>query len=49
MPRIRINVKFGETKVLVPVGEGDITVDELIVKAIEKYRKAKKLVSVKVE
>ena len=43
--RIRINVKFGDTKVLVPVGEGNITVEELIAKAIEKYRKFMKLVS----
>lgn len=43
--RMRINVKFGETKVLVPVGEGNITVEELISKAIEKFRKVKKLVS----
>ena len=43
--RIRINVKFGDTKVLVPVGEGNITVEELITKAIEKFRKVKKLVS----
>ena len=43
--RIRINVKFGDTKVLVPVGEGNITVEELISKAIDKFRKVKKLVS----
>lgn len=43
--RMRINVKFGETKVLVPVGEGNITVEELISKAIDKFRKVKKLVS----
>lgn len=38
-------MKFGDTKVLVPVGEGNITVEELISKAIEKFRKVKKLVS----
>ena len=43
--RIRVNVKFGETKVLVPCGDGSISVKEMIDKAIDKFRKLKKLVS----
>ena len=43
--RVRINVKFGETKVLVPCGDGSITVNEMIEKAIDRFKKAKKLVS----
>lgn len=42
--RIRVNAKFGDTKLLVPCGEGDITVEELIEKAIGRFRKHKKLV-----
>lgn len=42
--RLRISVKFGETKLLVPCGDGAITVDELIEKAIGRYKKHKKMV-----
>lgn len=43
--KIRIHVKFGETKVLVPCGDGGIPISEMVDKAIGKYKKAQKLVS----
>lgn len=43
--KIRIHVKFGETKVLVPCGDGGITISDMVDKAIGKYKKAQKLVS----
>ena len=43
-PRLRISVNFGETKLLVPCGDGSITIEDLIVKAIERYKKNKKMV-----
>ena len=45
MSRIRINVSFGETKVLVGCGEGNLTVDELVSQAIVKFKKRMKMVS----
>lgn len=46
MSRIRINVSFGDTKVLVGCGEGSLTVDELINQGIVKFKKRMKMVSV---
>ena len=46
MSRIRINVSFGETKVLVGCGEGNLTVDELVSQAIVKFKKRMKMVSI---
>ena len=45
---MRIQVQFGETQVLVPCGDGKITVSELVEKAIVRYRKVTNRVSVKV-
>ena len=42
---MRIQVLFGETQVLVPCGDGKITVGELIEKAITRYRKVTNKVS----
>ena len=44
--KLRIHVKFGDTKVLVPCGDGSIPISEMVEKAIGKYKKAKKLVSI---
>ena len=43
---MRIQVQFGETQVLVPCGDGKITVSELVEKAIVRYRKVTNRVSV---
>jgi hypothetical protein len=42
---MRIQVQFGETQVLVPCGDGKITVSELVEKAIVRYRKVTNRVS----
>ena len=42
--RVRINVKFGDTKLLVPCGDGSIAVNELINKAVGRFKKHRKLV-----
>lgn len=43
--RVRVNVKFGDAKVLVPCGDGAIPVSELIDKAVGRFKRLKKLVS----
>ncbi len=43
--KLRIHVKFGGTKVLVPCGDGSILISDMVDKAIGKYKKANKLVS----
>lgn len=37
---MKVTVCFGETRVVVPCGQGDCLVSELIEKAIVRYRKA---------
>ena len=43
---MRIQVQFGETQVLVPCGDGKITISELVEKAIVRYRKVTNRVSI---
>ncbi|XP_071958211.1 partitioning defective 3 homolog isoform X3 [Antedon mediterranea] len=38
--RMKVTVCFGGVKVVVPCGEGDLTIDEVIDKATTRYRKA---------
>ena len=37
---MKVTVIFGETRVVVPCGQGDFLVSELIEKSVVRYRKA---------
>jgi len=43
---MKVTVIFGDTRVVVPCGQGDFLVSELIEKAVVRYRKAAGKVSV---
>lgn len=38
---MKVTVCFGPTRVVVPCGEGDLKIRDLIAKAIPRYKKAK--------
>jgi hypothetical protein len=37
---MKVTVCFGDTKVIVPCGDGDVTVSQVIANAVQRYKKA---------